>query len=361
MSCTALLFSVLAVSSSSAPVGAQAGNSALGNPYSPASGHPYRHGVVPTLTRAAKMKAYAHSHVVAAISSKDLHYQGGTHGVGVTSGKPRVYLVFWGRQWGTRGSDARGNYTFSGDPRGGAPYIERLFKGIGTGTERWSDTTIQYCDGPTVTVGATKCPSGSLHVGYPTGGALAGAWYDSSHAEPGQATAHQLAAEAVAAARHFGNTTPTRNRYTQYVILSPTGLNPDDYLNDGYCAWHDYTLDPSLDGGGAVASSVGPLAFTNLPYVMDLGTGCGAGLVNPGNALDGYSINAGHEYAETLTDQFPAGGWLASDGEEIGDLCSWRFSGAGHMADLRTTTGVFAMQGLWSNAAGGGIGGCAFP
>ena len=78
-----------------------------------------------------------------------------------------------------------------------------------------------------------------------------------------------------------------------------------------------------------------------------------------GNAgqLDGISIVAGHEYAETLTDQNPAGGWIvnsahsAYNGEEIGDLCAWiGTGGVGGAQNVAMLTGTFAMQGLWSNA-----------
>src|SRR5256885_12722864 len=46
-------------------------------------------------------------------------------------------------------------------------------------------------------------------------------WYDNSAASPSQASGKQLAAEAVKAAGHFGNTTQASNRDAQYVILSP--------------------------------------------------------------------------------------------------------------------------------------------
>ena len=83
---------------------------------------------------------------------------------------------------------------------------------------------------------------------------------------------------------HFGNTDQASNRDAQYVIVSPTGTDPDGWENrvDGYCAYHDDTHDPSIDGGGAVSGPI--LAFTNLPYVPDAGADCGAGMVNdPGH------------------------------------------------------------------------------
>ena len=36
-------------------------------------------------------------------------------------GTPKVYVIFWGSQWGTRASDANGNDTFSADSSGMAP------------------------------------------------------------------------------------------------------------------------------------------------------------------------------------------------------------------------------------------------
>ena len=206
-------------------------------------------------------------------------------------------------------------------------------------------------------VGATTCTTAKPHVAYPTGGALAGLWEDTSVASPAQSTGHQLAVEAEHAAKHFGNTTTTLNRDAQYVIVSPTGTNPDNYQNLGFCAWHDYSGDSTLDGGGR---ATGPLlAFTNLPYIPDAGANCGAGFVNPGNNLDGVTIVEGHEYAETITDQFPAGGWTANNGEENGDLCAWLTTGLGRAQDITLTTGVFAVQGTWSNRANKGAGGCA--
>jgi len=311
------------------------------------SGHSYRHGLVPMLGRGASP--------LLTCSSKCLHFRGGVSGVGVTTGKEQVYLVFWGTQWGTQGTNSQGYATFSGDPQGVAPYLQGFFSGLGSSVDRWSGVMTQYCQG--VAVGATHCPSSAPHVAFPTSGALAGVWEDSSGASPAQSTGHQLAVEAEKAATHFGNTTTASNRDAQYVVLSPTGTNPDNYQGNGFCAWHDYSGDTTLDGGGGAA---GPLiAFTNMPYVPDVGFSCGAGVVNPGNNLDGVSIVEGHEYAETITDQFPAGGWTANNGEENGDLCAWKTSGAGRVQNITLPTGTFAVQGTWSNLANRGVGGCA--
>src|SRR5690242_5623461 len=36
-----------------------------------------------------------------AMSVPQLTYHGGNEGIGVTTGTPKVYLVFWGSQWGS--------------------------------------------------------------------------------------------------------------------------------------------------------------------------------------------------------------------------------------------------------------------
>jgi hypothetical protein len=336
----ALMFGGLAATASASP---------SANPYNPAYQHSYRHGAVPTRGEAAKMAAYQQAHPNAVAAANTLSFGGGIDGIGVTSGTPRVYLVFWGTQWGTQGTDGSGNDTFSGDPDGGAPYIQKLFKGLGTGGETWSGTMTQYCDGSTVATGATSCPSGAPHVGYPSSGAYAGVWYDNSGAEPSAANGNQIANEAIKAAGHFGNTTAASNRYVQYDILSAHGTDPDNYQTGGFCAWHDYNGDSTLTGGAA-SSPYGDIAFTNMPYVMDAGSSCGQNFVNGSGTLDGYSIVNGHEYAETVTDQNPAGGWTnPGNGQENGDECAWISSGQGASANVTTGDGTFAMQSTWSN------------
>jgi len=66
----------------------------------------------------------------------------------------------------------------------------------------------------------------------------------------------------------------------------------------------------------------------------------------------------GHEFGETISDQFPSTGWLDSGGSEIGDKCAWISSGQGASADVRLTTGTFPVQSLWSNAFNSDAGGC---
>jgi PKD domain len=349
--------SPLVVSAAALAVGCLAAGSAFAddahdNPYSPAYGHPYRHGVVPTREAWEHMKEYAsQSQASPAGPSQTLSYGGGVDGIGVTSGTPRVYLVVYGSQWGTQGTDGNGNMTLSNDTHGAVPYLQRMFKGIGTGGELWSGVMTQYCDGSGISAGATSCPSsGVTHVGYPTSGAFAGIIYDNSVASPTNATANQLGKEAIKAAGLFGNTTAASNRYAQYVILSPSGTHPDGFNtpNGGFCAWHDWNGDPYV----GAPSSVGDIAFTNMPYVLDLGASCGQNFVNSGSAgtLDGFSIVNGHEYSETITDQNPAGGWTQNiSGQENADECAWISSGQGASANVTMSNGTYAMQSTWSN------------
>ncbi len=284
--------------------------------------------------------------VLGANSALDLSYQGGLDGVAVTTAPPKVYLVFYGSQWGRQSTTSLGGNayaSFSGDPAAMAPDLQAFFAGLGTNNDQWSGVMTQYCQSTanvTVAIGATTCPAGAAHVGYPSGGALAGVWEDGSAPAPAAATQAQLAAEAEAAAAHFGNLTSAANRNVQYFIVSPTGTDPDGFIVGGvaqYCAWHTYT-------GG----TEGNVAYTNLPYLPDVGYSCGANFVNASGPLDGVTMVGGHEYAETITDQFPIGGWYNTSYGEAGDLCAWNANG-GTSTNLVLATGSFAVQPIWSN------------
>ena len=332
------------------------------NPFSPAYAHPYRHGAVPTRDTKGRMDAWRREHAVErasaaapTASSGILSYGGGVSGVGVLSGQSKVYLVVYGNQWGTQGTDANGNLTFTGDSAGAAVATQKMFKGIGTNSELWSAELTQWCDGTGVASGATTCPSGASFIPYQQN-IFAGIWYDNSIASPASATGKQLAQEAINAAAHFGNTTTASNRYAYYVIMSPHGTNPDNYQSPttGYCAWHDYTGDTTLSGG-AITSPYGNLAFSNQPYNVDQGAGCGVGFVNTPGTLDGYTMTLGHEWQEMMSDQFPAGGWTnhtggTYNGQENSDECAWIAAGTtGGAANIAFSTGTFAEQASWSN------------
>ncbi|WP_063774889.1 hypothetical protein [Kitasatospora azatica] len=260
--------------------------------------------------------AHAQANTAAAASRNTLKLSSSAS-QGVVSPTPKVYLVFWGSQW-------------SNDPAGVAPDMQAMFKGLYGSQDTWGTILSQYCEG--LAKGTSNCGTNGTHIQHPTSSPLAGTWFDNSAAEPSNATAAQIAAEATKAAAHFGNTTQTPNLNAQYVIVSPTGTHPDGFPSSGFCAWHDKT-----------SSSYGNLAYTNLPYVPDTGID-GCTTLTDGRALSGIESTETHEYAETVTDFWPSIGWNGGGGE-IGDECE------NMDAFVTLSTGSFDLQGLWSNSA----------
>lgn len=74
--------------------------------------------------------------------------------------------------------------------------------------------------------------------------------------------------------------------------------------------------------------------------------------------LDGYSIVAGHEWAEAITDpdnqNGTQDGWNDISTSENGDKCAWV-----SLQNITLGKNRFAVQPLWSNQANGGNGACA--
>src|ERR1022692_184139 len=226
---------------------------------------------------------------------------------------PRLYLLLWGPHWTSDSTQAAT-----------ASYLGSFYGGLGVEPQdNWSVTTTQYGDGS----------------GFPTfsGSAFAGTWHDAS-APPTGVTQTQLSAEADAFIAH--NVPHFNYANDQVVVATQSGTCPAGFFaascsggNGKYCAWH--------------SESTRGAAYTNLPYLLDSGSGCGENFVQ--NQYDGFSIVGGHEYAETITDPSVGSGWWDpndSSGGEIGDKCAW--------VDLGTvtlSTGIFAIQPLWSNSA----------
>ena len=269
----------------------------------------------------------ANPHIKAANTSNDLTYHGGVGGVGVETA-PKVYLVLWGSQWNNN------------DPSGEATILQNFYNGAGGSS--WLNSVTQYCQG--VSTGTVFCNGAGTAAGNPSK-ILAGVWFDNATSAPRSPRQSQLAAEAVRAAQHFGNTTAGSNASAQYVIATATGNNSRGFKSQ-FCAYHS-----------ATSSSVGNVAYTNLPYITDAGASCGANFNGLGPDA-GITIVSGHEMAETITDQFPNGGWLDSGGAENGDKCAWISSGQGASADVTFSSGAFPVQSLWSNAFNNGSGGC---
>ena len=269
----------------------------------------------------------AHGRPGGGSTSKNLTYHGGIGGIGVETA-PKIYLVLWGAQWANN------------DPSSEAALLQSFYGEVGGSA--WLNSVTQYCQG--VASGTIFCNGAGTTAGNQTG-MLAGVWYDNATSAPSRPSQSQLAGEAVRAAAFFNNTTAASNASVQYVIATASGNNASGFGTQ-YCAWHSST-----------SSSSGNIAYTNLPYMTDAGASCGANFNGLGpNA--GITIVGGHEMAETITDQFPNGGWLDSNGQENGDKCAWISSGQGASANVPAGTGSFPVQSLWSNAFNNGAGGC---
>ena len=260
--------------------------------------------------------------------TKNLSYQGGVGGTGVETA-PKVYLVLWGSQW-------------SSDPSGESAIVQNFFNHVGGSS--WLNSVTQYCQG--VPVGTITCGTQGAHAGNPLGILPSnGVWSDNGSAAPAHPTQTQLANEAINAANHFGNTNSTTNKTVQYVVATAHNNNASGFGTQ-YCAWHSST-----------SSAYGNIAYTNLPYITDAGASCGANFNGLGpNA--GITIVEGHEMGETITDQFPNGGWLDGSGAENGDKCAWISSGQGASASVSMNGANFPVQSLWSNAFNSNGGGC---
>lgn len=285
--------------------------------------------------------AASNSHVgtTASVATEPMPYQGGQ-----VQTAPKVYVVFYGNQWGSAGSNGLPTI----DPAGEAPLYTNFISSLYGAGDNWSTSTTQYCSG--VAVGTINCGSSGTHVGHPATSPLAGTWVDNAAKSPTRPSDSQLAAEAVKAAQHFG----VSGTNVQIVVASAHGVKPSGFGSQ-YCAWHDNT---TVNGAAT--------PFTNLPYISDAGSSCGAGYVAPGtsgvsSATEGVTIVGGHEYAETVTDPLPEVkmAWIdpadSTTGGENGDKCAWSYGKSGIVA---LNGKSFAVQGLYSNNKGT-TGGCA--
>jgi serine protease len=261
--------------------------------------------------------------------TNNLQYNGGVGGIGVETA-PKIYLILWGSQW-------TGN-----DPSGEEPLLESFFSNAGGSS--WLRSVTQYCQN--VASGTVFCNGAGQAAGGGVAFSSSQVWFDSASAAPAQPTQSQLAGEAIRAAANFGNTASGSNNTTQYVIATATH-NSAAGFGTQYCAWHSST-----------SSSYGNIAYTNLPYITDAGGSCGANFNGLGPTA-GITIVEGHEMAETITDQYPNGGWLDGSGAENGDKCAWITTGSqGASASVSLNGTAFPVQSLWSNAFNNGNGGC---
>lgn len=281
-----------------------------------------------SIMRPLGFKPVQHAKPARPTRTNNLKYGGGVGGIGVETA-PTVYLVLWGSQWNNN------------DPSGEESVLAGFYGKVGGSS--WLASVTQYCQG--VASGTVFCNGAGTAAGGGVSFSSSSVWYDNASAAPSQPSQSQLAGEAIRAAAHFGRTAAGSNNTTQYVVATATH-NSSSGFGTQYCAWHSST-----------SSSYGNIAYTNLPYITDAGSSCGANFNGLGpNA--GITIVGGHELAETITDQYPNGGWLDSRGAENGDKCAWISSGQGASANVSFGGSSYPVQSLWSNAFNNKNGGC---
>jgi hypothetical protein len=125
----------------------------------------------------------------------------------------------------------------------------------------------------------------------------------------------------------------------------------------GGCSFHGQVYDSATDGH---------YLYLYVPYPTDAisnGTSTyNCNWYNGGSVAGASTITTSHEYAETVTDWGPGGGWQTKDSAEVADLCEG-YNSASSVQGFLVTPNMFVGPGgepvepLWSNAANG----CVFP
>lgn len=270
------------------------------------------------------------------------------HG-GLVETIPAVYVIYWGPEWQSGFSFQDGGYTYTNGTV--ENYVNSFFSNVG-GTA-WAGVQTQYCDNITIGFDCNGQPF-AQYITNPKH-QLQGTWVDTSPVPSDIVTTglaendtnDPLEAEAIKAADHFGY-----NINATYFILTQPGTEATAY-GSVYCAYHSETGHTTGHG----------VRYAFIPYVPDQGSSCGMDSVNPDDAfghgyLDGYSIVAGHEYSEAVTDpdnqNGTQDGWNDVTTSENADKCAWT-----DLQNIKAGGRAFAIQPLWSNEANGGQGACA--
>ncbi|TMC54818.1 MAG: hypothetical protein E6J20_02495 [Chloroflexi bacterium] len=281
----------------------------------------------------------------AQIAPNNLIYHGG-----LVETTPSVYLVYWGTEWQQGFSFTAGSFTYTNSTV--QKYVNSFFTNVGGSP--WAGVQTQYCQNIALASFSCAGQAGAQFVTNPSG-QLKGTWTDPSPVPAeilstglaANATNDPIETEAVAAAAHFGY-----DVNATYFILTPPGHGAIAY-GSVYCAYHSETAHTTGHG----------VRYAFMPYVPEQGGGCGQNSVNQNDAfghgyLDGYSIVAGHEYAEAVTDpgnqMGNQDGWNDATGSENGDKCAWT-----GLQNISLGGNSYAVQPLWSNEAAGGAGACA--
>jgi hypothetical protein len=194
---------------------------------------------------------------------------------------PKMYLTFWG-------------YQKAGDPDKVAKLLQAYAQSVGG--SGYNNIVTQYYE-----VSGKK----QIAIGNPAD-QYGGTWDDES-AIPKSPNDPQIAAEALRAVAHFGY-----DPNGSYFIATAHGHATAGFGKQ-FCAYHSSTQ-----------SGKNVVAYTNFPYIPDGGKGCFVNAIKPpadeGGKVEGVTIVAGHELAETVTDPSPYSGWNSVQGE-IADMC----------------------------------------
>jgi hypothetical protein len=277
-------------------------------------------------------------------SANNLIYHGG-----LVETVPAVYIVYWGPEWQQGFSFKQGAFTYTSSTV--KNYVQSFFGNVGGSA--WAGVQTQYCQNMDPGFSCAGQPFAQF-VTNPKH-QLKGTWSDPTPV-PAEIVTTGLAenqtndpleTEALAAAAHFGY-----NVNATYFILTPPGHGASAY-GSVYCAYHSETGHTTGHG----------VRYAFIPYVPEQGAGCGQNSVNANDSfgngyLDGYSIVAGHEYAEAVTDpdnqMGTQDGWNDVQTSENGDKCAWM-----GLQNISLGGRPFAVQPMWSNEANGGQGACA--
>ncbi len=280
------------------------------------------------------------------ISANNLIYHGGT-----VETTPSVFLVYWGTEWQAGFTATAGSFTYTSATV--QNYVNTFFANVGGSP--WAGVQTQYCQGIMAPAFSCTGQAGAAFVSNPSG-QLKGTWTDPTPVPANivatglasNLTTDPLEAEAIKAAQHFGY-----DQNATYFIMTPPGHGATAY-GTVYCAYHSETGHTTSPG----------VRYAFIPYVPEQGAGCGANSVNKQNDafghgyLDGYSIVAGHEYAEAVTDPGNLSGfqdgWNDVTTSENGDKCAWT-----GLQNITLNGQTFAVQPMWSNEANLGQGACA--
>ncbi len=239
---------------------------------------------------------------------------------GAVQHTPHVYLLLWGPNWTT-------------DPNqeASATYLENFFSGLG--------------DGRRTTTGPRSPPSTRTPPARPR----SPGWFSRARSTtPACRTRNtslvQIGAEADTFAQNQGITdlNDARDHRGHPVGHLPAGLRREPPAPAAPATTAATTVRPTSRSSTCRTSPTRARA-------------CGEDFVNPTTGTnDGFSIIGGALYAGTITDPFGTAWFDTATGGEIGDQCAGIPAGSpGGAFNQTLSTGTFAMEDLWSNAAGG--------